>query len=204
MASSSALPPTRSPLGHASDTCDVEHDVNLEATMKLIAELALDDITEISNSRKGKGRASAPLSDEEIAFQLQRELLEVDMGELGDFTMARSLNHIIDSDRAFLNALSVAERAEKDDRRAALAVSEGNALPPLSNAQQLLLEDPTFSVLVGRYVPEFIVQFPDLPITVTEKQRQKISLIVLAYQTQWKRSKTYRWQMRTFTTYLLP
>ncbi|KAG5642661.1 hypothetical protein DXG03_002373 [Asterophora parasitica] len=109
----------------------------------LIAELTLHDIAEIENSRKGKARADAPLSDEEIAFQLQREFWETSMREMADLNMARSLNRAIDSDQAFLNILSITERAAQDDHRAAVSLSQGQALPPLSNAQRLL-EDPTF------------------------------------------------------------
>ncbi|KAF5378618.1 hypothetical protein D9615_007185 [Tricholomella constricta] len=147
MASSSTLRSTRQPPNHILHSHNIQHDLDF-ATSKLIAELTLHDIAEISSSRKGKARADAPLSDEEIAFRMQRESWENAMREMADHTMARSLNDAIESDHLFLNALSIAEQAAEDDRRAALALSDGQELPPPSNAQRLL-EDPTFSELAG-------------------------------------------------------
>lgn len=142
MASSSTMRSTPA----FSQTADL-FELDLPTT-ELIAELTLRDIAEISYSRKGKARADAPLSDEEIAFQMQRHDLESVIREMNDYRMAKSLNDAIGTDHRFLNALSIVEQAAADDRQAAHALSTGGDLPPASNAQRLL-DDPNFLELVG-------------------------------------------------------
>lgn len=121
------------------------------ATSKLIIELLLQDITEISARRKGKARIDAPLSDEELAFRMQHESWESTVRTINDHTMAMSLNDAIGTDHRFLSVLAITERAAEDDRRAALALSNGGELPPPSNAQRLV-QDPSFSGLSESYV----------------------------------------------------
>ncbi|KAG6910456.1 hypothetical protein DXG01_010381 [Tephrocybe rancida] len=116
------------------------------ATARLIAQLLLQDIADISQTRKGKARADAPLSDEELAFRIQSEIWENAARTASDHAMARSLNTAIDSDYRVLRAASIAEQAAEDDRRAAEALHNGGQLPPLSDAQRLV-EDPSFSAL---------------------------------------------------------
>ncbi|KAG6867374.1 hypothetical protein C0993_003619 [Termitomyces sp. T159_Od127] len=60
--------------------------------------------------------------------------------------MATSLNNAIDTDHRFLGMSSITERAAEDDRRAAIALSNGEPLPPQSNAQRLV-EDTSFTTL---------------------------------------------------------
>lgn len=140
MASSSTTRTSR-PLNHPLDPYDLDMQ-----TSKLIAELTLRDISEIGQSRKGKARADAPPSDEEVAFRMQCEYWENIIRDINDHLMARSLNEAIEADRPILNALSIMEQAAEDDRRAALALSGGGELPPPSEAQRLV-EDPAFSQL---------------------------------------------------------
>ncbi|KAG6855483.1 hypothetical protein H0H87_002210 [Tephrocybe sp. NHM501043] len=128
----------------------VEPDALDAATSKLIAELLLEDISDISRRRKGKGRADAPLSDEELAFRMQRDIWEDTVRTVSDHAMAKSLNAAIDTDNRLLRAVSIFEQAAGDDRRAAQALSNGEPLPPLSKAQRLV-EDPTFSELAKSY-----------------------------------------------------
>ncbi|KAF8063958.1 hypothetical protein FPV67DRAFT_1628838 [Lyophyllum atratum] len=126
------------------------HDLDVQTSM-LIAQLTLQDISEISRSRKGKARADAPLSDEEVAIRMQREYGEDIVRYANDRLMARSLHDAIEVDRPILNALSIVERAAEDDHRAAVALSNGEALPPPSNAQRLV-EDPAFFQLSEPWV----------------------------------------------------
>ncbi|KAG5352511.1 hypothetical protein C0989_001996 [Termitomyces sp. Mn162] len=120
-------------------------------TSRLIAELMLQDIAEISMKRKGKARFDAPLSDEELAFRMQRELWENTVRAVNDYAMAKSLNDAIDTDHRYLRTLSITEQAAEDDRQAALALSNGGQLPPQSDAQRLM-EDPSFSDISEPYV----------------------------------------------------
>lgn len=113
------------------------------ATSTLFARLSLHDIDEIESSRKRKARADAPLTDEELAFQLQAEDFQNHLKVLEDHRFAESLANAIVSDQDFLRALSVVELGAQDDHAAALALSRGLALPPPSEAQQSL-EDLSF------------------------------------------------------------
>ncbi len=106
-----------------------------EATSALIAQLALQDITEISGTLKGKGRSDAVKTDEEHAFDLQADYWRTEL----DLQLAQSLNRALETDA---NWLAVAQAAE-DDHRYALALRDGAALPTQS-ANQRLMEDPAF------------------------------------------------------------
>lgn len=122
------------------------YDLDIE-TSRLIAQLTLDDIAEISGTRKGKARADVPLSDEEIAFQIQGEFWESALRTIGDRRMAESISNAIEADDAYLNATSIVEQAAQDDRQGALALSSGRELPQPSHVQRLL-EDANLSVLL--------------------------------------------------------
>ncbi|RDB18236.1 hypothetical protein Hypma_000624 [Hypsizygus marmoreus] len=141
MASSSIFPSTEA-LTRPFEPIDVDFE-----TSKLIAQLTLDDIAQITGARKGKARADAPLSDEEIAFRIQCEYLESAVRTIDDHRIAKSFNEAIETDHSYLNAISILEQAAADDHQAALALSNGGVLPQPSNAQRLL-EDPTFATLL--------------------------------------------------------
>ncbi|KAG5638838.1 hypothetical protein H0H81_009609 [Sphagnurus paluster] len=120
-------------------------------TYKLIAQLTLQDIDEIDGSRKGKARANAPLSDEQIALRMQREYFQSSIREMNDLAMAKSLHDAIERDHSLLSSLSVMEQAAQDDHNMALALSNGRPLPEKSAAQRLV-EDPAFVELAQPYV----------------------------------------------------
>lgn len=118
-------------------------------TALLIARLALDDIDEVEANRKGKTRADAPSSHEERAFDLQREMLENFLQLDEDYRFAKSLDHALAADQDILTIVGDLERAAEDDRRAAVALSRGLPMPPISVAQRsvedleyLALESP--------------------------------------------------------------
>lgn len=105
-------------------------------TALLIARLALDDIEEVEANRKGKTRADAPPGPEERAFDLQRELFEGFLQLDEDYRFARSLDDALAADQDILTIVGDLERATEDDHRAAMAVSRGLPMPPLSVAQR--------------------------------------------------------------------
>lgn len=105
-------------------------------TALLIARLALDDIEEVEANRKGKTRADAPPGPEERAFDLQRELFEDFLQLDEDYRFARSLDDALAADQDILTIVGDLERAAEDDHRAAMAVSRGLPMPPLSVAQR--------------------------------------------------------------------
>lgn len=117
---------------------------DLETTL-LIAQLARQDLDEVTQSRKGKGRADAPRSDEELAFQFQREQLSDLLAFLEDARLAQSIGSAIETDQNILQTFSIAEQAAADDHRAAELLSNGRTLPNPTAAQKQL-EDPNFFV----------------------------------------------------------
>ncbi|KAK0451210.1 uncharacterized protein EV420DRAFT_1561491 [Desarmillaria tabescens] len=106
-----------------------------EATSALIAQLTLQDITEISGARKGKGRSDVAKSDEEYALDLQADYWRMEL----DLQLAQSLSRALETDANWL----AVEQAAEDDHRYALALSNGAELPAQS-ANQSLLENPAF------------------------------------------------------------
>ncbi|ESK83441.1 ibr domain-containing protein [Moniliophthora roreri MCA 2997] len=110
----------------------------------LIANLHLQDMEDISGVRKGKGREDTPLSDEELAFQLQAEILKGYLGMLEDRKIALSLGDAMDSDHGVLENMQLVEQAVEDDHRYAAALSSGQPLPEKSQAQKFLeeVQDP--------------------------------------------------------------
>jgi hypothetical protein len=110
-------------------------DIGLETTL-FIVQLAINDIAEITDGRKGKKRADAPLSDEEYAFQLQREVMESSLRLIDDYRVAKSLDVALETDRPYLTAIVISEQAAVDDHQAALALSRGEPLPRPSRSQR--------------------------------------------------------------------
>lgn len=126
---------------------DQQQSIYLEDldTTILIAELARQDLDEVTQSRKGKGRADAPRSDEELAFQFQREQLNDWLAFLEDVKLAKSIGGAIETDQNILQTFSIMEQAAADDHRAAELLSSGRTLPQLTAAQKQL-EDPNLFV----------------------------------------------------------
>ena len=94
------------------------------ASELLVVELVLNDIAAVQATRKGKAREDAPRSDEDIAFDLQAASLSGLMGVLEDHQFALSIDRAIESDTCQLGRLAVLERAQLDDRRAAVATTD--------------------------------------------------------------------------------
>nr|AAS46753.1 hypothetical protein PDUPB2 [Pleurotus djamor] len=105
-------------------------------TSLLIANLILDDISELENRRKGKNRHDTPQTDEELSLSLQERHLRDLLGNIQDFQFAQGLDRALSSDLRLINTLSIAERAAHDDRVAALALSEGRPLPAKTPSQR--------------------------------------------------------------------
>nr|AAZ14935.1 conserved hypothetical protein [Coprinellus disseminatus] len=114
-------------------TLDSEPD---PASALLIAHLQLEDTLQISLGRKGKARASAPPTDEEIAFQLQEAELGAFKQVYEDFTLAQSLHDALDRDAPLLEAYRVMEDAAAADRRVAEMVARGEPVPRPTDAQR--------------------------------------------------------------------
>jgi len=71
-------------------------------------DIVLQDIQEIQNARKGKGRADAPISDDQLALQDQLTTIMSHMTLLDDIRVAQSLNDAARS-TGFVPKLSVVE-----------------------------------------------------------------------------------------------
>ncbi|KAF9528767.1 hypothetical protein CPB83DRAFT_297952 [Crepidotus variabilis] len=114
-------------------------------TAALIVKLAMEDLDELRGQGKGKARANAPLTDEEYALQVQSQQYQELLISTEDAIIAKSLQEASATDATYLEALVVAERAAVADRRAALALSRGEALPPVQACQRRL-EDPAYQM----------------------------------------------------------
>ncbi|KAF8838341.1 hypothetical protein BDN67DRAFT_98483 [Paxillus ammoniavirescens] len=104
----------------------------------LVAELVLEDIAALEISRKGKKRDDAPLSDEELAIQLQASSIQSFIGLLSDYKFASSIDRALETDASQLTALCNLDEAEHDDHRAAIALEGGRVLPPQTPFQRMM------------------------------------------------------------------
>ncbi|TFK65306.1 hypothetical protein BDN72DRAFT_845698 [Pluteus cervinus] len=119
----------------------------------MIAQLALEDIDAVNQTRRPARRASGPsnqfnrankpppLSDEELAFRLQAEEMQAVSRTTHDNIYAKSIGEAMDRDREILVDLMVKEQAAEDDRNAALALHRAGVLPPMSAAQRSVGEN---------------------------------------------------------------
>ncbi|KAJ3547557.1 hypothetical protein NMY22_g1602 [Coprinellus aureogranulatus] len=119
-------------------------DDDLDSAL-LIAQLQLEDALEVSRGRKGKARATAPRTDEELAFEIQAQELGAYKQLYEDYTLAKSLNDALSQDADLLDAYRVMEEAAQADRRVAELVSRGRPVPRPTEAQRKL-ESREFSL----------------------------------------------------------
>lgn len=120
------------------------YEADLETTL-LIAQLAQQDLEELTSACKGKGRADKPRSDHELALEIQNEQLNEWRTFLEDARLARSIGAALETDQNTLNAFSIVEQAAAEDHRVAEILSQGGDLPEPTPTQKLL-EDPTLFV----------------------------------------------------------
>ena len=124
-------------------------------TESLVASLILQDLEEIQDARKGKSRAEAPITDDQLALQDQLAAVMSHLTVLEDIRVAHSLDDALRLDARYLEALSIINQAEIEDRNAALALDRGDALPPLTVSQRAM-KDPL--TLASMSVSSFIIQ----------------------------------------------
>ncbi|KAJ7728089.1 hypothetical protein B0H16DRAFT_245323 [Mycena metata] len=113
------------------------------ATAALISQLALDDIDDLRNSGKGKGREDAPPSDTECALKAYADETQALLRFFQDLELARSMDNALELDQPVISVLSVVEEGLRDDHIYAEALQNNLALPAQSEVQRLL-EDPDF------------------------------------------------------------
>ena len=97
------------------------------ANLALVAELALQDIHDISSSRKGKANALTPKTDEEIAFEMMAEEARSLLALTQDITFAQSLDEALRTDHDYIQQVVRADEVARSDREYALALSQGRA-----------------------------------------------------------------------------
>ena len=127
---------------HSAGSSTIDDELDME-TAALIAKLALDDLADVMGSRKGKARADSLPSDDEIAYQLQREQYDQWLSIVEDAKLAKSIEGALLTDAAYLDAFITAEEAAAEDRVAAELLSRGEALP-VPKSCQTRLEHPNF------------------------------------------------------------
>lgn len=112
-------------------TPPVDDDTSL---LSLVAELTLKDVDDVAASRKGKGRATAEISDEELAFQLFAEEANSLLDFTKDAAFARSINYAMQTDIATVEEFLREEITAREDRELAVALSGGRSRAPPSRA----------------------------------------------------------------------
>jgi hypothetical protein len=127
---------------HSASSSIIDDELDME-TAALIAKLALDDLADVMGSRKGKARAGSLPSDDEIAYQLQREQYDQWLSIVEDAKLAKSIEGALVADAAYLDAFITAEAAAAEDHIAAEMLSRGEALPNPKSCQTRL-EHPNF------------------------------------------------------------
>ena len=127
---------------HIASSSIIDDELDME-TAALIAKLALDDLAEVMGSRKGKARADSSPSDDEVAYQIQKEQYDQWLSIVVDAKLAKSIEDALVTDAAYLDAYITAEEAAAEDRIAAELLSRGEALPDPKSCQTRL-EHPNF------------------------------------------------------------
>jgi hypothetical protein len=130
-------------------------------TESLVASLILQDLQEIQDAQKGKGRIDAPITDDQLALQDQLAAAMSHMALLEDIRLAQSLDDALRLDGQCLEALSIVNQAESEDHVAALALQRGDPLPAPTESQRSLGDPFVLALLsvpfplIHRLVDEF-------------------------------------------------
>jgi hypothetical protein len=122
---------------HSVSSSTINDELDVE-TATLIAKLALDDLADVMDSRKGKARADSLPSDDEIAYRLQSEQYDQWLSIVTDAKLAKSIDGALVTDAVYLDAFITAEEAAAEDRIAAELLSRGEALPVPKSCQTRL------------------------------------------------------------------
>ncbi|OQE07785.1 hypothetical protein PENVUL_c012G01243 [Penicillium vulpinum] len=123
--------------------CILEVD---QPTAELIVQIQLQDASSYSGTSKGKSRDP---TDEELAFQLQMELLEVVSHTLQDRRMAMSIAAAVQVDGRILAETQVEEESASKDRLVARQCMDGEILIPPNDfePETTCLDDETLEKL---------------------------------------------------------
>ncbi|KAH6890926.1 IBR domain-containing protein [Coprinopsis sp. MPI-PUGE-AT-0042] len=126
----SAAHPSQSSLREVEDQMsNIDHESAL-----LIAELQLQDALAMSANSKGKARADAPASDQEIALQLQTEELSGWKQTHQDAAMAEGIDHALELDAEIIEEYRLMEETAAADRRLAQLLHQVPNVPEPSTA----------------------------------------------------------------------
>lgn len=124
-----------------------------DATVTLILQLQSEDIEELSNASKGKGRHDE-ISDANLAVTIYQQELQTMSTILADRCMSKSLTRAVINDATLLNASLAEENAAASDR--ALAHSLAGVNPSSAVPEQTIhLNDAFIARLAARYVSEW-------------------------------------------------
>lgn len=100
-----------------------------EATARLIFQLQLEDLQEVTTTSKGKQRAGE-VSDFEVALSCYKSELESGTTFVSDRCMCMSIARAVHQDGNVVNELRAKEEQAAEDRRLALRSQDGNIPPP--------------------------------------------------------------------------
>ena len=113
----------------------MDGDDDIESLL-LIAQLQLDDASEVHTRANGKQREGSAPNDLQLALESQVAFLEGYQRLLEDRKLAQSIDRALERDQRILGLFAAVDQGEQDDREAALALSRGERLPPETQSQR--------------------------------------------------------------------
>ncbi|RJE24123.1 RING [Aspergillus sclerotialis] len=102
----------------------MDHDQSKELAFRFL----LEDLEDVENKQKGK-QAAGNLTDNELAFKLMREEILNAQTSIEDGILALSISSAVATDQNILASIRREERIAEQDRRYALALSNGQPIP---------------------------------------------------------------------------
>ena len=102
--------------------------MNHDQSKELALQLLLEDLEDIENRRKGK-HAAGNLTDNEVALEFMREEILNARTSIEDGILALSISSAVATDQNILASIRRDERIAVQDRRYALALSNGQPIP---------------------------------------------------------------------------
>ena len=160
------FPVLLSDMGSSFPTASYLHETD-DASAKLILQLQLTDLQDLTGTRPGKQREGTT-NDGEVAASLLEQSLESVQAQLADRRMTKSIAEAVQADGAILTRNVLEEETAGDDHALAHRLNGSNVTTDVGRESQPI-DDTVLSILAGRFVSEdlgehFALNLPDASI----------------------------------------
>ncbi|KAF8323990.1 hypothetical protein DL93DRAFT_2176131 [Clavulina sp. PMI_390] len=118
------------PLSTSYFVMTLSRTASTDSLVLLAAQLHLEGVCELQDSRKGKGRHDAKLPDDDFAMDLYAALLAAEMQSLSDHRVALSPHQAVGTDADLLEEIAADELRAQRDREWALRLSRDPSAAP--------------------------------------------------------------------------